>query len=244
MTAAWSCALLAWLLFSPERLAAQEGGDLQAQILYAYQTEDMGRLQSIRNALQAEARGESPTAAVRYHLAHADYRIALLAREKQRALAAEAFHECAAQLSQLADVDTPSAEVLALQSICYLELARARKLQAAFLRARAVDVLARAASLDARNPRVRLVQALHKLRSNRDSSSVPPELLQAAELFEHSSATRDESPGWGHAECYLLLGRALRIRGEALGARNWIEKALIAAPDYRAAQAELAQLNR
>jgi hypothetical protein len=64
------------------------------------------------------------------------------------------------------------------------------------------------------------------------------------ELFDHSPATSEEAPGWGHAESYLLMGHELRLRGDVLGARNWIEKALITAPDYKAAQAELALLNR
>jgi len=67
-------------------------------------------------------------------------------------------------------------------------------------------------------------------------------LLQAAKLFEQSSATRADVPGWGHAEAYLALGTQLAARGDVLGARNWIEKSLIVAPDYKAAQKQLAML--
>ncbi len=59
-----------------------------------------------------------------------------------------------------------------------------------------------------------------------------------------SSATSIDTPGWGHAEAYLALGRELQARGDQLGARNWIEKSLIAAPDYKAAQRQLALLVR
>jgi tetratricopeptide (TPR) repeat protein len=235
------CAL-AWLLLTP-RLRAQEGGDLQAQILYAYQTEDLARLRALRANLLTGLRGEHPTAAARYHLAHADYRIASLARG-QHAMSAEALQECAEQLSRLSDADPAPVEVLALQSICWLELSRERKLQAVFLRARAADALERASRADPRNPRVKLAQALQKLKAGLPTGPVPAELGQAVELFDHSSATSEETPGWGHAEAYLLMGHELRVRGDVLGARNWIEKALITAPDYKAAQAELAQLNR
>ena len=71
-----------------------------------------------------------------------------------------------------------------------------------------------------------------------------PELQRAAQLFENSSGTSIESPGWGHAEAYLALGHELQIRGDHLGARNWTEKALIAAPDYKAAQRQLASLTK
>ena len=67
-------------------------------------------------------------------------------------------------------------------------------------------------------------------------------LQQAAQLFEQSSATRADVPGWGHAEAYLALGMQLAARGDVLGARNWIEKSLIVAPDYKAAQKQLMML--
>jgi hypothetical protein len=65
-------------------------------------------------------------------------------------------------------------------------------------------------------------------------------LQLAAQLFDSTSSTAPEVPGWGHAEAYLALGRELRARGDQLGARNWIEKSLIAAPDYKAAQRQMA----
>ena len=68
------------------------------------------------------------------------------------------------------------------------------------------------------------------------------ELTLAAQIFEQTSATTIDVPGWGHAEAYLALGRQLQARGDVLGARNWLEKALIVAPDFKAAQRQLATL--
>jgi len=65
---------------------------------------------------------------------------------------------------------------------------------------------------------------------------------QAVQLFDTSSATNLDTPGWGHAEAYLALGRELQSRGDLLGARNSIEKSLIVAPDYKAAQRQLSLL--
>jgi Tfp pilus assembly protein PilF len=70
------------------------------------------------------------------------------------------------------------------------------------------------------------------------------QLQLAAQLFDGTSATGIDTPGWGHAEAYLALGSQLQARGDQLGARNWIEKSLIAAPDYKAAQRQLALLVR
>jgi hypothetical protein len=55
-------------------------------------------------------------------------------------------------------------------------------------------------------------------------------------LFGQASATAADAPGWGDADAYLALGKELQRRGDTLGARNWIERALIASPDYKAAQ--------
>jgi hypothetical protein len=66
------------------------------------------------------------------------------------------------------------------------------------------------------------------------------QLQLAAQLFDQSSATRIDVPGWGHAEAYLALGMQLQARGDLLGARNWIEKSLIVAPDFKAAQRQMA----
>lgn len=238
-----SAALLAALLWcAPCLTRAQEGGDLQAQILYAWQAEDLARLQSLRQNLQQAVHGEHATVAGRYHLAHADYRLALLRVSLHRPAAQEPLQECIEQLAAVLESDPASAESLILQAACYVESAPLRKLQAVFMRSRAAERLARAQQLSPHNPRAELVRALQRLQATRDSDPVPLELMKAAELFDQAPATSEDVPGWGHAESYLLLGHALRVRGDALGARNWIEKSLIAAPDYQAAQAELALL--
>jgi hypothetical protein len=58
---------------------AQQGGDLQAQILYAFQTEDTNSLANLIQDLTAQVKVEAGDASLRYHLAHAQYRRGLLA---------------------------------------------------------------------------------------------------------------------------------------------------------------------
>jgi tetratricopeptide (TPR) repeat protein len=82
----------------------------------------------------------------------------------------------------------------------------------------------------------------HAKAGSPQSQQAFAELQLAAQLFEQSSGTSNDAPGWGHAEAYLALGHELQVRGDHLGARNWIEKALLAAPDYKAAQRQLASL--
>jgi hypothetical protein len=135
-----------------------------------------------------------------------------------------------------------------LQSACYAELANYRKIESVLLRARSDERLKAALALAPRNPRAVFLSSMKNLNQGQPGAALSQpafaQLQLAAQLFDASSATSIDTPGWGHAEAYLALGRELQARGDQLGARNWIEKSLIAAPDYKAAQRQLALLVR
>ena len=240
--------LLTAMLLAAVRVMAQEGGDTQAQIDYAYQTEDGNRLANLIQSLTTRVKDNSADIALRYHLAHAQYRFGQLSGERHAHSAEAAFSDCIDELKPAIDKDVKSAESMVLQSACYSGLADLKSLEAVLLRSRAADRLNSALKLQPRNPRAVLLSAMRDLRHAKPSSAEGQrgfaELRSAAELFEQSSGTSDDAPGWGHAEAYLALGHELQIRGDHLGARNWIEKALIAAPDYKTAQRQLAALSR
>ncbi len=239
---------LAWLSLSfvaPIGLA-QEGGDMQAQILYAYQSEDTNQLASLVQNLLNQVKAGGADAALRYHLAHAEYRFGLLAQGRRARDAAPAFADCVDQLKPILEQDVKSVEALVLQSACYGELAKRRRLEAVLLRSKADERLNAAYKLDPRNPRVLYFMAEDGFSRSKPHSPEAQrafaELQDSAKIFDQSSATRNDVPGWGHAEAYLALGVQLQSRGDTLGARNWIEKALIVAPDYKAAQRQMASL--
>lgn len=227
---------------------AQEGGDLQAQILYAFQAEDTNQLNNLVLTLTNQVKSGGADAALRYHLAHAEYRFGLLAEAKRPRDAAPAFDVCIEQLKQILEQDVKSVEALALQSACYAHLAKHKRLEAVLLRSRAEERLNSAFALAPRNPRVLFLTAEEGLARSKAGSAENKrafeQLQQAAQIFDQTSATRDDVPGWGHAEAYLALGGQLQSRGDLLGARNWIEKSLIASPDYKAAQRQMAGLVR
>jgi len=240
--------LLTAMLLTAFRVMAQEGGDTQAQIDYAYQTEDGNRLTNLIQNLTTRVKDNSADIALRYHLAHAQYRFGQLSGERHAHAAEAAFSDCIDELKPAIDKDVKSAESMVLQSACYSGLADLKSLEAVLLRSRAADRLNAALRLQPRNPRAALLSAMQDLRHAKlgspESQRGFAELRSAAELFEQSSGTSDDAPGWGHAEAYLALGRELQIRGDHLGARNWIEKALIAAPDFKTAQRQLALLSK
>jgi tetratricopeptide (TPR) repeat protein len=232
---------------------AQEGGDMQAQILYAYQSEDTNQLASLVQNLANQvttggAAAGAADAALRYHLAHAEYRFGLLAQGKRAGDAAPAFAECIEQLKPILQQDVKSVEALVLQSVCYDELAKRRRLEAVLLRSKAEERLSAAFKLDPHNPRVLYFMAENGLSRSKpgspESARAFAELQESAKIFDQSSATRSDVPGWGHAEAFLALGMQLQNRGDQLGARNWIEKSLIVAPDFKAAQRQMTSLVR
>ena len=240
--------LLAVMLLAAVKGLAQEGGDTQAQIDYAYQTEDGNRLANLIQNLTTRVKDNSADISLRYHLAHAQYRFGQLSGERHAHAAEAAFSDCIDELKPAIDKDVKSAESMVLQSACYSGLADLKSLEAVLLRSRAADRLSSALKLQPRNPRAVLLSAMQDLRHAKPGSPEAQrglaELRSAAELFEQSSGTSDDAPGWGHAEAYLALGRELQTRGDHLGARNWIEKALIAAPDFKTAQRQLASLSK
>jgi hypothetical protein len=239
--------LSALLLFAAAA-GAQQGGDLQAQILYAYQTEDTNSLTNLIQDLATQQKADAGDASLRYHLAHAQYRRGLLASLKHSREAEAAFSDCIDQLKALLSQDVKSVEALVLQSACYAGLASHRTLEAVLLRSRSDERLKAALKLAPRNPRAVFLASVEGLNRGQPGTAERQrafaQLQQAAQLFDASSATSVDTPGWGHAEAYLALGRELMSRGDKLGARNWIEKSLIVAPDFKAAQRQMALLVR
>ncbi|MEP6547507.1 MAG: hypothetical protein ABJD53_08570 [Gammaproteobacteria bacterium] len=239
--------LLSALLLSTAA-QAQLGGDYQAQILYAYQTEDTNSLTNLIQDLSAQVKADAGDMSLRYHLAHAQYRRGLLGGTRNVQHAAAAFSDCIDELKPALSQDGKLVEFLVLQSACYDALAQHRKLESVLLRARSEERLKTALNLAPRNPRAVFLSSAAGLREAKPGSAERQhafaQLQLAVQLFDASSATSPDAPGWGHAEAYLALGHELQSRDDRLGARNWIEKSLIAAPDYKAAQRQLALLVR
>jgi len=238
----------ALLLTAAMSAQAQQGGDIQAQILYAYQTEDGNSLASLIQDLAAQVKTDAGDASLRYHLAHAQYRRGLLGAATDAGAAEAAFADCIDELKPLVSAQAKAVEALILQSACYASLAEHRKLESVLLRSRSDERLETALKLAPRNPRAVFLSSMKGLREAKPGTAQRQhafaQLQLAAQLFDASSATSIDTPGWGHAEAYLALGRELESRADLLGARNWIEKSLIAAPDYKEAQRQLAALER
>ncbi|MEP6884060.1 MAG: hypothetical protein ABJC66_04840 [Gammaproteobacteria bacterium] len=240
--------LLLSALLLPAVTRAQLGGDYQAQILYAYQTEDTNGLMNLIQELSKQVKADSGDLSLRYQLAHAQYRRGLLGPTRNARQAEASLSDCIDELKPALSQDVVSAEFLLLQSACYEGLAKLRKIESVLLRSRSEERLNTALALAPRNPRAVFLSSMKGLREAKPGSAERQHafarLQLAVQLFDSSSATSIDAPGWGHAEAYLALGQELQLRGDHVGARNWIEKSLIVAPDYKAAQRQLALLVR
>src|SRR5450631_3729883 len=152
--------LLILMLGAAAAARAQEGGDTQARIDYAYQTEDANSLANLIQNLTAQVKSDAADTAVRYHLAHAQYRFGQLSAERHTRGAEAAFSDCIDELKPVLEKNAKSAEGMVLQSACYLGLADLRMLEAVLLRTRAADRLKSALKLESRNPRAVLLSAM------------------------------------------------------------------------------------
>jgi hypothetical protein len=176
--------------------SAQEGGDLQAQILYAFYIEDTNLLSGLVQSLTTQENAGGAEDALRYHLAHAEYRLGVLDAERHSPAADPAFADCINQLKPLLEKAAGNVEALSLQSACYAHLARLRKLQAVLLRSRAEETINRAMELAPRNPRM--------------------ELLRAQDLLSHAGpGSADGARALGQLQLASLRGRSASLPSAA-----------------------------
>jgi Tfp pilus assembly protein PilF len=90
-----------------------------------------------------------------------------------------------------------------------------------------------ALTLAPENPRVRFIEALCAGDSDIE------DWRAVVTAFESAPPRSERAPDWGHAEALLALGQSYLTRGDSVAARDAIERALVIAPDYRAAQSLL-----
>jgi len=179
--------LLTMMLTAALGSRAQEGGDTQARIDYAYQTEDGNSLASLIQNLTTQVKSDPADIALRYHLAHAQYRFGQLSHERHASGAEAAFSDCIDELKPVIEKNVKSAEGLVLQAACDLGLAGSRMLEAVLLRTRAADRLKAALKLEPRNPRAVLLSAMQECATR------SPDLPRVSGLSPRCSRRRNFS---------------------------------------------------
>jgi hypothetical protein len=98
--------------------------------------------------------------------------------------------------------------------------------------------LARARERDDDNPRIALVEVWAAATASATEAAelerFAAKLAAAVAAFDAWTPSIDD-PDWGHAEALTAMAAAAMKRGQARAARDLVERALLLAPDYRAA---------
>jgi hypothetical protein len=209
--------------FTAHAAASAEVLDLAARVQYGYYQAEP---RAIDTALAALDRlGDSPE--IVYYRDFAALRRAQLGGNDR--VGAERLRACAQREPQPGRDKRLVAEAWVLVAACA---------QVAGDRSRRERALALARERDDDNPRIALVQAWAVMQEagadapKRAAAATQLEAVVAA--FETWTPSLDD-PDWGYAEALMALAAAALERGQARIARDFIERALLQAPDYRAA---------
>ncbi len=212
--------------------------DLEARIEYGYFTEDGRSLQG----LAATPTGDDAKDGMKsYYAGLAGYRLTLVDSSTDKVQARSAAEACVSSLD-LALKASPApvpAESMALQSACLLQLSQLGGLRAPFAGSRSKSQMEKAVRLAPRNPRVLLLDAVvafERAPNGAESDRALGKLKRAIGALEGERQEVVHTPAWGLAEGYTYLGRMYLDRGDAVKARDALERALLAAPEFQQAR--------
>lgn len=180
-----------------------------------------------------------------YYGALLAYRLALLTKSDE-ARAWPFTQQCVDRLKRALLIDPESAEALALQSACLALQSRMdpwrSPLSAPLSRVR-ID---KALELAPDNPRVLLLGALAARDRPRlfggDTQQAFVLMQRAVSAFERQRGQPGRLPGWGAADAFTDLAQDYLTRGDALAARDVLERALLVAPDFAQARTLMAEI--
>ncbi|HKU15339.1 MAG TPA: hypothetical protein VJQ52_13165 [Steroidobacteraceae bacterium] len=240
---ATSVSVLLAALFAHVASAAgvAEIDDAAARMQYAYYTGDSRGIETALKELEEFQVDESLAATKTYQLAYGNWKLSQLYLQPQsderprpnaKALAAKAAQTCARHARHAVEQDAALAEALAIEAACEGHSATAHSGSAGCANSKPLRT---AAGLAPENPRIKLVQALCATSTAADPVAVD-RWRGVVASFEAAPPSRPGKPDWGHVEALTMLGASYLQRGEAVAARDALERALVLAPDYRQAQ--------
>lgn len=215
--------------------SAADWSDIEGRIQYAWFTQDARALHAVVASLEG---GGDSDALQAYYRGLGEYRMALLAQDRDRNEAGAAAEACSRHLGAASALQEDFAEALALQATCQTLVASLKAWKAPLLAPRSAAQFGRARALAPRNPRVLLLEALAD--SNRERAF--GRLQAAVAAFEAERQGIAAPPAWGAPEAWLQLAHARLDRGEVAAARSALERALLLAPEFELARRLMASI--
>lgn len=178
-----------------------------------------------------------------YYAALLAYRLALLAKDDEER-AWPFTQQCVDRLNRTLVLDTTSVEALALQSACLALQSRLGPWRSPFAAPLSLARIDKALKLAPDNPRVLLLGALAAADRpsffGGDSQQAFALMQRAVSAFERRRAAG--LPAWGAADAFTYLAQDYLTRGQAVAARNVLERALLVAPDFAQARRLMAKI--
>ena len=247
--------------FAMAQSASTDWADVEGRIQYAYYTNDARALDSVLASLKSKpVEGEDEDAAAdlatrSYFRALTHYRRAQVLMATKKSQARDAVDDCDDEvdnavralpkvpigLDESDESRHQRAEAYTVSTACALA---GRELASDAGASR----VAEAVKLEPRNPRARLFEALVAYGdAGKDQKAKIAAILKlraVIAMFEAARAAASTTPEWGAAEAYAYLGRALYDQRDLLGAREALERALLAAPEYAFARKLMSQITR
>lgn len=202
--------------------------DLAARVDYGYYARDSAVIEGARDALRGFS-GNEPL--LDYYRAYAAWRLAELAGPEGRPTPA-ALDDCIGSAGAAARSPGMAAEAWVLVAACSALAADASPLVAVVHERRRAQALDRARAIEPDNPRLLLVTALHGRRDGTMGDPAVRDGLAAALAAFEAWPHPFELPDWGEAETLAGLGAHYLAAGDARAARDFIERALLAAPGF------------
>ena len=237
--------------------------DIESRIQYGYYTED---LHSLRNLTEPLAANPAHDRLKSYYQGLLEYRLTLLLQAEADKTAGaddktpvpthkndrtkneprQRVERCVADLDQALEAQSNFADALALQSACLGLLAELSSWRAPLAAPKSANQIHKALQIGPKNPRVLLLDAISDYERsktpNANAEQACGKFQAVTAVFETERAAVDSVPGWGAAEAYTWLGRCYLDTGDAIKARDALERALLIAPEYGQARRLLAAI--
>jgi len=164
--------------------------------------------------------------------------------DPRRSEARQMAERCVSSLDHALETQQDFADALALRSACLDQLADLSSWRTRLSGSKSTSQLHKALQIAPKNPRVLLLEAISDYEHPKSKNAPRPcdKFRNTAAVFETERADVDQVPGWGAAEAYTWLGRCYLDNGDAVPARDALERALLIAPEFGQARRLLSSI--